>query len=650
MSDSLVSIVIPVYNQEKYLNISVPCVLNQDYKNIEIILVNDGSTDSSKTIIQKFAAEDSRIKFIDKNNGGLVDATIAGVSVSSGEYIAFLDPDDRIGSDFIENFIKELQSEYDFIAEGFYYDNNGSITPYFLTETRIYEKETLEELRDNFLYSKKTGGISNDIFFSRWNKLYRMELLKKVIEEFKNYKGITLGEDTIFTYLMLMYAKKGKAIEGVNSYYYNIGNQDSMMKSKNIKQHFQKAHNAYEIYLNLLKKDYNNQESAFALYYFLIESLFNNIDADSQEYKEILRYCCSDELYKRSLEFIGKHTSNRRQKINVYLRKYCWHPVIYIFLTNKLIMRLKKARNTIRNGKLFLENSIKFDLKKSFYIRQFQAQRESALDDLYREIPILEERITDIINQFSSQSKDLDSESIEKNIFVFWWDGFENAPIIVQNCLKSLKKCYQDFTIALISKSNYEEYTNIDPIIRSDFNAGKISVQTFSDILRFNLLRTNGGMWVDATIHFTQKYDLLEKLDKQSFNSISFGSSNSFFQYKGNKCSWTGFFIASRKNGCFVRTMDYIFREYYKKYRTYSIYFFIDAAFMVCKITHVDNNVIDKVNESDGDMFLLSKIINSKYEESCMKEVTKLPQKLAWNIRIESNKNVQTFYQTVIGK
>lgn len=212
MKTPLVSIVVPIYNQEKYLKKSIPCLLKQKYDNIQVVLVNDGSTDQSKNIIEKYATEDKRIKVINKRNGGLVDATIEGVRASDGEYIAFLDPDDYVGEDFIYRFMLELDQDYDFIASGFYYDRNGSISPYFIDNTAVYEGNLLKELRNTYLYSEQSGKISQQIFFARWNKLYKAKTVRTAIEAFEQCKGITLGEDTIFTFLMLKQSKKVKSI------------------------------------------------------------------------------------------------------------------------------------------------------------------------------------------------------------------------------------------------------------------------------------------------------------------------------------------------------------------------------------------------------------------------------------------------------
>ena len=117
MKEELISVIIPVYNVEKYIRYCLDSVINQTYKNLEIIIVDDGTKDSSGEIAEEYAAKDSRIKVIHKENGGLSDARNVGLDVATGRYIAFLDSDDVISLDFYEylyNMIKE--KDYD-IAE-----------------------------------------------------------------------------------------------------------------------------------------------------------------------------------------------------------------------------------------------------------------------------------------------------------------------------------------------------------------------------------------------------------------------------------------------------------------------------------------------------------------------------------------------------
>ena len=99
----LISVIVPVYNVESYLEKCIESIQNQSYKSLEIILVNDGSTDSSGDICDKYAAHDKRIKVIHKKNGGLSSARNAGLEVANGDYIAFVDSDDYIEITMYEN-------------------------------------------------------------------------------------------------------------------------------------------------------------------------------------------------------------------------------------------------------------------------------------------------------------------------------------------------------------------------------------------------------------------------------------------------------------------------------------------------------------------------------------------------------------------
>lgn len=115
-----ISVIVPVYKVEKYLKKCVDSIINQTYKNLEIILVDDGSPDSCGRICDEYAERDSRIKVIHKENGGLSSARNAGLDIASGDYIAFVDSDDRIAPDAYENLISALGERVDSIANFMY--------------------------------------------------------------------------------------------------------------------------------------------------------------------------------------------------------------------------------------------------------------------------------------------------------------------------------------------------------------------------------------------------------------------------------------------------------------------------------------------------------------------------------------------------
>ena len=107
--DKLVSVIVPVYNVDRYLGRCIKSIMQQSYRNLEIILVDDGSTDNSGTICDTFKETDDRIIVIHKENGGLSDARNAGIKVFTGEYVTFIDSDDYVSSDMISSMLTVLK-------------------------------------------------------------------------------------------------------------------------------------------------------------------------------------------------------------------------------------------------------------------------------------------------------------------------------------------------------------------------------------------------------------------------------------------------------------------------------------------------------------------------------------------------------------
>ena len=118
MNNPLISIIVPIYNVEKYLSKCIDSIINQTLENIEIILVNDGSTDSCAEIIESYANKDNRIKVIHKKNGGQSSARNMGLDIAKGEYIGFVDSDDYVSLDLYKDVIESFNSDIDFVSWG----------------------------------------------------------------------------------------------------------------------------------------------------------------------------------------------------------------------------------------------------------------------------------------------------------------------------------------------------------------------------------------------------------------------------------------------------------------------------------------------------------------------------------------------------
>lgn len=187
--DNLVSIIVPVYNTQDYLNNCINSILNQTYKNIEIILIDDGSTDRSAEICDQYAMIDDRVRVIHQKNSGVSNARNNGLEQSKGDYIAFVDSDDTIDKDFIEvlynGFYESIDMTvcaFDVVKDQNGWDINNSI--YKAEEKKVLSRE---EAIETVLYGKLFAGHS-------WNKMFR----KKVLSNIKFHDNIYVFEDMLF--------------------------------------------------------------------------------------------------------------------------------------------------------------------------------------------------------------------------------------------------------------------------------------------------------------------------------------------------------------------------------------------------------------------------------------------------------------------
>ncbi len=176
------SVVLPIYNVEKYLNRCLDSVMNQTYENLEIILVDDGSPDNCPLISDEWAKVDNRIKVIHKINAGLGEARNSGLDVATGDYICFFDSDDYIDKRLFEEVYNTIIAEKpDLIEFGRHnVDKNGNITETFIPKTALakYEgKEVMAKFLPELICTDPKTGIASDLLMSAWCCLYRRQLL-----------------------------------------------------------------------------------------------------------------------------------------------------------------------------------------------------------------------------------------------------------------------------------------------------------------------------------------------------------------------------------------------------------------------------------------------------------------------------------------
>ena len=206
-NNPLISIIVPVYNVEPYIERCIESIIKQSYKNIEIVVVDDGSTDNSGRICDEYAQKDRRIKVIHKRNGGLVSARKVGVINSAGDYVAYVDGDDWIEQHMYKILIRDaVQYNADIVTSGLYRDYENSVISEFDNISEgIYDTENIK--KKIFPVMIYTGRFfESGINIHLYNKIYRRKLVETNQLNIDDCVGI--GEDAALVYPCIIDSKK----------------------------------------------------------------------------------------------------------------------------------------------------------------------------------------------------------------------------------------------------------------------------------------------------------------------------------------------------------------------------------------------------------------------------------------------------------
>ena len=222
----LISIIIPVYNVEQYLDECMASVLNQTYTNIEVVLVDDGSKDRSPSMCDEYAKKDSRVQVIHKKNGGPMSACIAGVEKSKGEYLAFMDSDDWIDLTMMEELVKETSgNEKEMICSNYIIEKaNQSIQIKQSMKPGVYDRKAIEEQ----LFPVLLGNEERRIHGSRCMKLISRELICENLQY--GDLNVSMGEDLYLSFLAVLDAERIVVVE--DGYYYHYRFVESSLVHK----------------------------------------------------------------------------------------------------------------------------------------------------------------------------------------------------------------------------------------------------------------------------------------------------------------------------------------------------------------------------------------------------------------------------------
>lgn len=327
----LFSIIVPVYNVDKYLERCLESISNQSYKEFEVILVDDGSDDESSQICDKYVNKDIRFHVIHKKNGGLVSARKAGISVANGKYIINVDGDDYIGNKHLEkiyNAIKEYNYP-DIVGFGFtetYETQNKKVKSN--VNNGFYQNESIKLLKNSVIYNSDVLGIKSGIDYSLWSKAIKKNILfsyqMAVPEE------ISRGEDVAVLAPLIQNCTSYVAIDNYE-YHYVRYNYESIMNTFDVN-----AYKKLKILTEYLDKCLGNiQEnsvnvySMFQIWYLTIKAVkyFENYKQyNAFLHKEI------DKILQKRIMLAKVKRPFKRQKIWIYILKYRMYWIPWLFM------------------------------------------------------------------------------------------------------------------------------------------------------------------------------------------------------------------------------------------------------------------------------------------------------------------------------
>lgn len=290
MEQPLISVIIPVYGVEKYISQCLESVINQTYKNLEIIVVNDGTKDRSAEIAKEYAAKDSRIKVYDFQNGGLSVARNRGLEIATGDYISYIDSDDWLDTKMYETLLEAaMKNDADMVKCGII-ETNGAIE----------EKITFSDIKiiNNEQHKAFENYFNGMLWTLAWNGLYKKELAQKV-----KFPDNVVHEHNYSSGMFLYLAKKVLVVPFCGNYYrFN----DSGISKGGVKKPLDKILAISKLKKDLLALGFTDKKLDWKLsveFYHFVRGWNDNMYRVVAMHKDLYDYVMSNLDARRKLSF-----------------------------------------------------------------------------------------------------------------------------------------------------------------------------------------------------------------------------------------------------------------------------------------------------------------------------------------------------------
>ncbi|MFA0332450.1 glycosyltransferase family 2 protein [Vibrio cyclitrophicus] len=328
--NDLVSIIVPAYNVELFIESCLKSILNQDYEKLEVIVINDGSTDSSLAIIREISKLDYRVRVLDSENSGVSSARNKGMAISRGEYLIFVDGDDYLSTDYISymlNVIKETNSDFTF-------------------STNCYTKKGEKQVNNDCVRrinseDATTLLLSPDVVVGCWNKMYKRGFL--IDSNLKFSEKLFYGEGLTFI-IEASQATNNIGVGNRKVYHYRTNNDNSATTKFDI----EKVYNGEKALIGIrdnLQTDSRKVQNMFNYHLSLfrlgaiVNLIANNIEEDYQiDYKRWLDY-----IRNNALRFLSCNDLSLYRKVLILVG--CVSPRLMAMLD--IIRRRRKFKNSV---------------------------------------------------------------------------------------------------------------------------------------------------------------------------------------------------------------------------------------------------------------------------------------------------------------
>lgn len=345
MEEIKISVIIPAYNVEKYINRCLESIISQTLKDIEIIVVNDGSTDSTLKKIAVFMEKDKRIKLINKCNEGVSSARNEGIKKSKGNYIFYVDGDDFIKKTTLEELYNyAIRKDLDVVTSDIYIYKNEKI---------INTMKDIEIKNEEIISPKDylVKFFNNEGTYAVWNKLWKKELYIKNNIFFP--ENLSYGEDGCTIPRLIINSKK---IGKINKcfYYYCMNEESAMHRGNKIKVYdYLKGYLLVKDYFQkksvLWYEDYDFHYKFYYVYNFVINMSYYNKTIQKNKNKDFKM------LYEEMLNFIRENNfslnnkcTSQRDKDNIIMLKFYKKSILLGEIARKILKRKRKLVNSIK--------------------------------------------------------------------------------------------------------------------------------------------------------------------------------------------------------------------------------------------------------------------------------------------------------------